>query len=287
MDGDYDRTTGEVIEMDRNNNMRHWLPLSVTDPAHTKPFQRPGGFRGTATRPIWNQLRLTMHFGPVGIGWGTEKPDFQIIPAGDEVLVFCTLKCWYRDNNGERAEVYGVGGDKAVVKRQSGVGSDDEAFKKAYTDALGNAFVKVGVSADIHLGLFENSKYVDWARDQSANRTEEPPEPSAGRSTGRQTQGSGGGAATAAQRPHAPQAAPERTPEQENALTRHNEIRDAINGAMTVPEARAWDGCPAWHAMEKTVRAVEGDPRGQILIDRLRDRIEKRVAMLEEAGGGY
>lgn len=142
-----------------SDNLRNWDALGKTDPRQTKPFQRAGGFRGTATKPIWIEYRLTQHFGPCGIGWGMEKPEFDLVPAGDELLIFCVLKCWYVDN-GTRAEVYGIGGDKVMVKRQSGTFSDDEAFKKAFTDALGNAFKHVGSGADVHMGLFEDSKYV-------------------------------------------------------------------------------------------------------------------------------
>jgi hypothetical protein len=103
-------------------------------------------------------MRLTEHFGPCGIGWGCDEPVFSIVPAGDEILVFCTLACWYMDD-GKRATVYGIGGDKILVKQQSGLRADDEAYKKAFTDALGNAFKHVGSGADVHMGLFEDSKY--------------------------------------------------------------------------------------------------------------------------------
>lgn len=139
--------------------LRHWSALSRTDPKHTKSFQRAGGFRGTATRPIWTEYRLTEHFGPCGIGWGCDEPSFQIVPAGEEILVFCTVRGWYVDGT-ERGEVYGVGGDKVLIKQQSGLRADDEAYKKAFTDALGNAFKHVGSGADVHMGLFEDSKYV-------------------------------------------------------------------------------------------------------------------------------
>ena len=159
-----DNETGEIQEIPQN--LRHWGALSTTDPLHTKPFHRPGGFRGTAIRPIWNQYRLTEHFGPHGVGWGTEEPKFQVVEAGGELLVFCTLRCWYMDNENKRAEIYGVGGDKVLARFKEGPRSDDEAFKKAFTDALGNAFVRIGVSADVHMGLFEDSKYVAEARKQ-------------------------------------------------------------------------------------------------------------------------
>lgn len=141
-----------------SDNLRHWSALSRTDPKHTKPFSRAGGFRGTATRPIWTEMRLTEHFGPCGVGWGCDAPEFSLVPAGDETLVFCTLRCWYMDGE-TRAPLYGVGGDKVYFKDKNGFHADDEAYKKAFTDALGNAFKHVGSGADIHMGLFEDSKY--------------------------------------------------------------------------------------------------------------------------------
>lgn len=163
-----------------NENLRHWDELGRTDPAHTKPFQRAGGFRGTATRPIWTEMRLTEHFGPCGIGWGCDRPEFTLVPAGEEMLVYCTLMCWYSDQ-GKTAELYGVGGDKVVTKRKDGsLAVDDEAYKKAFTDALGNAFKHLGAGADVHMGMFEDSKYVASMKrefsDGDGNAAERPVE---------------------------------------------------------------------------------------------------------------
>ena len=38
---------------------------------------------------------------------------------------------------------------------------DDEAPKKAMTDAMTKALSHLGVSADVFLGMFDNSKYVE------------------------------------------------------------------------------------------------------------------------------
>lgn len=143
-----------------SDNLRHWNALGRTDPEHTKPFQRAGGFRGTAIKPIWIELQLTEHFGPAGIGWGMDKPEFQLVPAGEELMVYCTVALWYSDPSVDRAYVWGVGGDKVVTKQQRGLFADDEAFKKAYTDALSNAMKHIGVAADVHMGRFDDSKYV-------------------------------------------------------------------------------------------------------------------------------
>lgn len=136
-----------------------WDALGKTDPGATKGFNRAGGFKGTAVKPMWVLRRLTEQFGPAGEGWGVNEPRFEIIHSQEgEVLVYCTVSAWH----GKRENVlWGVGGDKAVTKRNDGkVFHDDEAFKKAFTDAVGNAFKSIGVAADIHMGLFDDDKYV-------------------------------------------------------------------------------------------------------------------------------
>jgi hypothetical protein len=148
-------------------NMRIWDALSKTDPKHTKQFKRAGGFSGTAMKPIWMVKRLTEQFGPAGIGWGMHKPEFQTVPAGEEILCFCTVGLWYReDDKSPPLVVYGVGGDKVLGKNKYGPFTNDEAFKASYTDALSNAMKQIGVGADIHMGLFDDEKYVrDTARE--------------------------------------------------------------------------------------------------------------------------
>lgn len=144
------------------DNLRHWDALCKTDPKHAKPFKRAGGFTGTAIKPIWSTKMMTEHFGPCGVGWGMDKPEFTTITVADEILVYCTVGLWYSENMpGKVAQVWGVGGDKVAVKRKDGrVDADDEAFKKSYTDAISNAMKQIGVGADVHMGQFEDSKYL-------------------------------------------------------------------------------------------------------------------------------
>lgn len=153
------------------NNAAIWDALSKTDPAHTKRFKRGGGFEGTAVKPIWIERRLTELFGPCGIGWGTDKPEFQLVTVGEEILVYCTVRCWH--GSPENA-LWGVGGDKVAGKNKYGVQADDEAFKKAHTDAVGNAFKHIGCGADIHMGQFDDSKYVqEVAREFAGGQSQE------------------------------------------------------------------------------------------------------------------
>jgi hypothetical protein len=152
-----------------NDNLAIWNALGKTDPAHTKQFQRAGGFRGTALKPMWVWQRLTERFGPFGEGWGCAQPTYQLVPAGDELLVFCTVQGWH---GSPENELWGVGGDKVVSMTKSGPRSDDEAFKKAFTDALMNAFKFLGAGADVHMGQFDDSKYVEALRAEFAAEPE-------------------------------------------------------------------------------------------------------------------
>lgn len=167
------------------SNTRLWDELGRTDPANTKSFKRAGGFSGTAIKPMWSFKRMTEQFGPCGLGWGVNEPSFQVVNGCDgEVLVYCTVSIWYSEEaNSEdggkyrrlNQPVFGVGGDKVVVKQSSGLRSDDEAFKKAYTDAIGNALKLIGVGADVHMGLFDDSKYVNSMRQEFADEPSPKP----------------------------------------------------------------------------------------------------------------
>jgi len=139
------------------DNLKIWNSLSKTDPGATKPFSRAGGFKGTSVKPMWIIKRLTEEFGPAGVGWGVYEPTFQVVHGEGEILVYCTVSAWHGKPDNR---LWGVGGDKVLTKRSSGPFHDDEAFKKAYTDAVNNAFKSLGVAADIHMGLFDDDKYV-------------------------------------------------------------------------------------------------------------------------------
>lgn len=148
-----------------------WDRLGKTDPKHTKPFSRAGGFKGTAIKPMFSFHRMTEEFGACGVGWGVNEPTFQVAHVGDDVLVYCTVSIWHgqRENT-----VFGVGGDKVAGKNKNGLFTDDEAFKKAFTDAVTNALKLIGVGADVHMGLFDDNKYVSEARAEFAEKRQNP-----------------------------------------------------------------------------------------------------------------
>jgi hypothetical protein len=160
------------------DNLKVWNALKPTDPKQTKPFKRAGGFKGTAVKPIYTLQKMTEQFGPIGEGWGTTEPVYQVVPGHNgEVLVYCTVGMWTGDSG---KLFYGVGGDKVVTylrandeyNRPERWENNDEAFKAAFTDAVGNAMKHLGMSADVHMGLFDDSKYV---REREEEERPRPP----------------------------------------------------------------------------------------------------------------
>lgn len=147
-----------------NKAAERWERLAKTDPKHTKPFNR-GGFKGTALKPIWLIKRMTEEFGTAGEGWGMLEPKFETIFIPDvEPQVYCTAGLWI---GGPENTIYGVGGDTMVRTFKNGDSiADDEAFKKAYTDAINNCFKYLGIGGDVHMGQFEDSKYVSEMREE-------------------------------------------------------------------------------------------------------------------------
>lgn len=154
-----------------SENTKYWDLLGRTDPAHTKSFKRAGGFSGTAIKPMWAYRRMTEEFGAAGKGWGVGAPAFQVVPAEGEILVYCTVEAWWKEtDDGERHSVFGVGGDRVLARRKDGTAfQDDEAFKKAFTDALTNALKLIGVGADVHMGMFDDNKYVNAMKEEFAD----------------------------------------------------------------------------------------------------------------------
>jgi hypothetical protein len=151
--------------MSTSENTKLWDELRRVPPDQLKGFSRAGGFKGTAIKPMWSFHKMTEVFGPVGTGWTVSEPAFHVVPGDNkEVLVFCTVAVTAGKNF-----FHGVGGDKIVkyipaneqYKRAERWENDDEAFKKAYTDALTNALKLLGVGADIHMGLWDGNKYID------------------------------------------------------------------------------------------------------------------------------
>jgi hypothetical protein len=142
-----------------------WNALEPTDPKYTKNFKK--GFSGTAINPTYGMKKLTEVFGACGVGWGDEIIESRFDEGAwfnerdRETIHTIILKLWFYNGEGEKASVIGVGTTTFIGQNKHGVFTDEEYFKKTMTDALSNASKKLGLSADIFMGLYDDSKYLN------------------------------------------------------------------------------------------------------------------------------
>ena len=151
---------------DFNKNKYIWDQVKHTNPKHTKPFPSFGRTL-TTIDPMYQIMVMTDTFGPVGEGWNwkckytyTEKVVFAEVSVAHKTVPYHT-----NDIVGAKWDWYGaVCGTQSLFKKNGAL--DDEAPKKAMTDALTKAFSHLGVSADVFLGMFDNNKYVEAMKEK-------------------------------------------------------------------------------------------------------------------------
>lgn len=161
------------------DNIALWAAVEKTDPAYTKQFSRGGGFKGTATNATYLARKATEQFGPCGIGWGVQVLDEDIIEGAPLLIDGAVVaherihkvraRLWYvRD--GVRGEVEQFGQTQIVGKNKNGFFTDEEAPKKSLTDAMSKCLSLLGFSADIHMGRYDDNKYVAGLQAEFAPR---------------------------------------------------------------------------------------------------------------------
>ena len=140
-----------------NDNLKLWEQVCTTDKAYTKAKTDP--YPHTDINATYMFQRATEAFGPLGQGWGytVEGLDWR-----DNGLVVVKLLLWHKWN-GERSEPVHVIGSKLAeydtVARQNKPSRhvlDDEAAKKACTDAIKKWLSMLGVCSDVYMGELDN-----------------------------------------------------------------------------------------------------------------------------------
>lgn len=168
-----------------SENLSIWEALEVTEPKYTKSFNR-SGFAGTATNPTYLARKLTDALGPNGQGWRLVIEEENWFQSGIELMIRADGTALYQMVHFVRAHiewkdpvagtvhmtspVYGAT-PIYMVRRDGTVMVDEEAPKKSLTDAFSKAAVLLGAAADVHMGLYDDVKYVQ------SLLAEDPPQP--------------------------------------------------------------------------------------------------------------
>lgn len=142
-------------------SLKLWNEVCKTDPKHTKKAKL-GAMQITAIDPQYQRKNATEKFGAFGIGWGLSNVQYTTHEIGDTVLLQFDADMWYIWD-GEKG-VFPVTSQVKMAYMTSGGNGylkvDDDAAKKAQTDALTKGLSMLGFNSDVFEGLFDDNKYV-------------------------------------------------------------------------------------------------------------------------------
>lgn len=129
----------------------------------------------TDINPMWRIQKLTEVFGMVGVGWYPEIVSERLEQGADgEVTAHTNINLYVKTGDGWSKPIPGVGGAKFIADERGGLYTDDEAFKKAYTDALSVACKALGIGADVYWSKGGETKYTPAQPAQAPVREDKP-----------------------------------------------------------------------------------------------------------------
>ena len=137
--------------MEKKSNMALWSQVCVTNPKYTKEVNF--GRKFTSINAQYQLMCATEQFGACGSGWGVEDENFYMVTDG---LLGYQATFWWM--NKEQKNSFSINSSIATHNKSGKL--DDDCFKKVSTDALTKGLSKLGFSADIFLGDWDDNKYV-------------------------------------------------------------------------------------------------------------------------------
>ncbi len=151
------------------DNMELWRSVCVTDPRAVKPITGKQ-YKGNSPKPYWVIQRATEVFGPCGLGWGVQILSERFERFGDEALHIAHVMVWYL-KDGKRCEIEQMGQTRAAYISAAGKHIvDEDAPKKSATDGMVKCLSMLGFAGDIFSGQWDDSKYVQWAAEETKRR---------------------------------------------------------------------------------------------------------------------
>lgn len=139
------------------NGMEVYDRLAVVPEDARKPIEF-GALKGKSDiNPQYRIEAMTKEFGLCGIGWRFEvlKTETFACPDG-QIMVFMTIAAQVKEGDEWSAPAVGYGGDFIIKLEKGQLKPNDEAYKMAETDALGNALKYFGVAASVYRGMYDS-----------------------------------------------------------------------------------------------------------------------------------
>ena len=146
------------VQQDNGNLSIYERVRSV--PKEAKKEIEAGRLKGkNDINPMWRIKKLTEVFGPVGFGWYTEiVRTWTEASESGEMAVFVDINLFVKKDGEWSKPIYGNGGNRLIANEKKYENGqqvyipylDDDAYKKAYTDAISVAAKAHGIGADVY-----------------------------------------------------------------------------------------------------------------------------------------
>lgn len=161
-----------------NPNMRIYDAVRFV-PEQAKKKITGGRLAGmTDINSMWRIKVLTEQFGPCGVGWYISDVTYwqDRLDKNESVALFCSILLHVKMDGAWSQPIYGIGGNMLVASEKSGPRLDDEAYKKAYTDAISVACKALGVGADVYFekDVTKYSEYEDESEQKDQKKDQQP-----------------------------------------------------------------------------------------------------------------
>jgi hypothetical protein len=135
------------------SNLELWKKVEKTNPEYTKKANVAGNHI-TSIAPQFQILNATEQFGVYGVTWGFRNIEIDYTLKDIGMVVF---KATFYFPKGAFEIINSV----KLYKDGAKTKIDDDFAKKVETDTLTKALSKLGFNADIFLGRFDDTKYVE------------------------------------------------------------------------------------------------------------------------------
>ena len=178
--------------MEKNNQVQQdYGNLSIYErvrsvPKEAKKEIEAGRLKGKHDiNPMWRIKALTEVFGPAGFGWYTEVVrTWTEASESSEMAVFVDINLYVKKDGEWSKPIFGNGGNKLIANEKKYENGqqvyipylDDDAYKKAYTDAISVAAKALGVGADVYFEK-DKGKYASQAKPSAEESQLAPSKP--------------------------------------------------------------------------------------------------------------
>jgi len=145
----------------QEENLKLWSLVEKTDPKYTKLVSY--GQRRFTTIVAYYQIKMaTQIWGSYGSTWGLKDSELEITKIGNTDMAIYKAIFYYPKGSFEIRNSIKI--------------ADDEFLKKLETDTITKSLSRLGFNADVFMGRFDDSRYVESLKNEFQSTNSQQPQ---------------------------------------------------------------------------------------------------------------